>query len=83
MLTFAVLGRRQDGYDARRDPVSLLATGRYGWVQRANFGGTGALYLAAAAGLAARARTTAGSRATPVVLAGAALLPFLEGETKA
>lgn len=51
VAVFSVEGMMRDGYDARREPVSALALGPRGWVQRANFIGTGGLMLACAAGL--------------------------------
>ena len=71
--TFTVLGARREGYDVRREPVSMLALGRRGWMQRANFVVTGGLYVAAAAGLAGRRKQVMGSRATPVFVAAAGL----------
>ena len=46
-LTQALL---RDGFDLARHPLSLLANGRGGWVQTANFVVTGLLVLAAAVG---------------------------------
>lgn len=51
VAVFSVEGAVREGYDARREPVSALALGDRGWVQRANFIGTGGLMLACAAGL--------------------------------
>lgn len=71
MITFTVAGRMRSGYDARRHPVSALALGPGGAVQRANFIATGALYAAAAVGMA----RTRGSRflaaPCPALIAGA------------
>jgi hypothetical membrane protein len=39
------------GFDIRRHPLSLLSNGELGWIQIANFLATGALLVAAAAGL--------------------------------
>jgi Protein of unknown function (DUF998) len=39
--TFIVLGSRKAGYDAQRHPISSLALGQGGWLQRANFVTTG------------------------------------------
>lgn len=71
--TFGALGATRDPYEVRRDAVSLLAVGRRGWMQRANFVVVGALYAAAAAGLAGQPSRIVGSRASPVLLAGAGL----------
>lgn len=73
MSAFTALGASRDGYDVQRDPVSALAEGRRGWVQRANFVVAGALYLATGAGLARQPKRFVGSRATPVLLAAAGL----------
>jgi hypothetical protein len=70
MATFTVLGARKEGYDVRRDPVSLLAVGRQGWAQRTNFVAVGTLYLAAALGLAREPTRLAGSAVSPAVIAG-------------
>jgi hypothetical protein len=51
VAVFSVEGAVREGYDARREPVSALALGDRGWVQRANFIGSGGLMLACAAGL--------------------------------
>lgn len=51
MAVFTVEGARREGYDPLREPVSSLALGRWGWVQRANFVATGLLMLACAVGL--------------------------------
>lgn len=51
VAVFSIEGALREGYDARREPVSALALGDLGWVQRANFIGTGGLMLAYAAGL--------------------------------
>jgi hypothetical protein len=46
-----VLGARRSRYDATRMPISLLAVGRDGWTQIANFVLCGVLTVAFAAGL--------------------------------
>ena len=51
-----VQGALRPGYDPMRHPVSSLAIGRGGWVQRLNFLVTGVLYLAGSAGLAPSSR---------------------------
>jgi hypothetical protein len=68
---FIVLGSRKAGYDARRHPISSLALGQGGWLQRANFVTTGLLYLGGAAGLARRPRGVAGSGAAAALIAAA------------
>jgi Protein of unknown function (DUF998) len=70
IATFTVLGARKEGYDVRRDPVSLLAVGRQGWAQRTNFVAVGTLYLAAALGLAREPTRLAGSAVSPAIIAG-------------
>ncbi len=56
VVVFLVEGARRDGYDPMREPVSSLALGSRGWVQQANFIGTGLLMLACAQGLARPSR---------------------------
>ncbi len=66
VIVFSVDGATRPGYRPLRHPVSSLSLGPRGWVQVTNFAVTGALYLAAAAGLAraadpaTRARTDSG-----------------------
>jgi hypothetical membrane protein len=56
------------GFDIRRHPLSLLSNGELGWIQIANFLITGALVVAAAAGLRAALRSGAGRTwAAPMV----------------
>jgi len=50
--------------------VSSLAVGREGWLQRANFMLTGALYCIAARGPAQSPRQTVGPRAVPALIFG-------------
>src|SRR4051794_40464578 len=50
VAVFSVDGARRKAYDPIREPVSALARDG-GWVQRANFAGTGFLMLACASGL--------------------------------
>ena len=66
---FTAIGATQEGY-WRRFPVSLLAIGRQGWLQRANFILAGALYSFAAGGLARCPRRQVGPGAVPVLVAG-------------
>ncbi len=51
IAVFTVEGARREGYDPLREPVSALALGERGWVQRANFLATGMLMLACSRGL--------------------------------
>jgi Protein of unknown function (DUF998) len=50
--TFLVEGAVRPDYDPLRHPVSSLALGSRGWVQRLNFSVAGGLYIAGAVGLA-------------------------------
>ena len=75
VVVFLVEGARREGYDPLREPVSSLALGPRGWVQRANFVGTGLLMLAFARGLGrasgeARAGSRWGSRLVAVYAIG-------------
>ena len=49
---FTVEGARREGYEPLREPVSALALGERGWVQRTNFVATGVLMLACSLGFA-------------------------------
>ena len=71
VATFTVIGARRAGYDWRGHAVSSLADGRGGWVQRANFIVTGALYCAAANGLARSSKHAAEPRAVRALIFGA------------
>jgi len=71
--TFTALGASRDGYEVRRDAVSLLAVGRRGWIQRANFVTAGVLYVAASGGPTGQPRRLVGSRVSPFLLAAAGL----------
>jgi Protein of unknown function (DUF998) len=51
VAVFSVEGVRREGYDPLREPVSALALGERGWVQRTNFVATGMLMLACSRGL--------------------------------
>jgi hypothetical protein len=51
VTAFLIQGAIRQGYRPSRHPVSSLALGPRGWVQAANFAGTGTLVLAGAAGL--------------------------------
>jgi hypothetical protein len=69
--TFLAEGAVRDGYRPLRHPVSSLALGPGGWVQRANFAVTGVLCLAGAVGLRLASDCPAGSRTGPVMVAAA------------
>jgi Protein of unknown function (DUF998) len=76
--TFTAHGATLPGYEARRHPVSSLALGPHGWIQRANFLVAGCLYGALAVGLwhsgagpaAASARLSFGAAAVGLLGAG-------------
>jgi hypothetical protein len=70
-VTFSVAGARRRGYDPRRHPVSALALGPGGAVQRANFIAAGALYLAGAAGLCKTDTSNIAAASAPALIAGA------------
>lgn len=76
VAVFLLEGAVRDGYRPLRHPVSSLALGPRGWVQRANFAVAGTLFLAGAAGLARAGEAVAGSRAAPALIgaAGAGLI---------
>ncbi|MBV9467378.1 MAG: DUF998 domain-containing protein [Solirubrobacterales bacterium] len=73
VASLTALGAATEGYDARRQPVSELALGPRGWIQRANFIVTGLLYIGTAAGLSRAPERVVGSRASPLLLAAAGL----------
>jgi hypothetical protein len=52
VAVFTAEGARREAYEPLREPVSALALGERGWVQRTNFLTTGALMLACSLGLA-------------------------------
>ncbi|HVN10722.1 MAG TPA: DUF998 domain-containing protein [Kineosporiaceae bacterium] len=75
--TFVIEGALRADYDSRRHPVSSLALGERGWVQRLNFYVAGGLYLAGAVGLARTQRAADGGlgvsgRLVPPLIAAAA-----------
>jgi Protein of unknown function (DUF998) len=76
VAAFMAEGVVRDGYRPLRHPVSSLALGSRGWIQAGNFAVTGALFLAASAGLARAGDPAAGSRAVPALIgaAGAGLI---------
>lgn len=65
---FTAIGARRAGYDWRRHAVSSLATGRRGWLQRANFIVTGSLFCIAAHGLVRSPKQTRGPRVVPTLI---------------
>ena len=67
---FTAIGATRAGYDWERLPVSSLAIGRHGWLQRLNFVVAGVLYSCAGAGLRRSANRRAGPRAVPALVAG-------------
>ena len=67
---FTAIGAARAGYDWERLPVSSLAIGRHGWLQRMNFVVAGVLYSCAGAGLRRSANRRAGPRAVPALVAG-------------
>ncbi|MFW6186992.1 MAG: DUF998 domain-containing protein [Actinomycetota bacterium] len=73
VATFLAAGATRPGYDPLRHPVSSLALGPDGWVQQANFGLNGVLYLALAAGLARTHGTSVPPRVGPMLVGVAGL----------
>jgi hypothetical protein len=72
VIVFSVDGATRPGYRPLRHPVSSLSLGPRGWVQVTNFAVTGALYLAAAAGLARAADPATHARTDSGLVAVAA-----------
>jgi len=70
VVGFTAIGASRPGYDWRRHAVSSLAAGRAGWVQRANFVLTGALYCIATRGLARSPKQGATARVVPALILG-------------
>jgi hypothetical protein len=70
VAAFTAIGARRPGYDWRRLPVSSLACGHQGWVQRANFIVTGSLYFCAARDLGRAPARRVGPRAVPLLFGG-------------
>jgi Protein of unknown function (DUF998) len=68
-----IAGHKRAGYDARRHPVSSLALGPGGLVQRANFIITGSLYLAGSVGLARTGRSRFVSPPGPIMIGAAGI----------
>jgi hypothetical protein len=77
VAAFTVIGARRRGYDWRRYPVSSLAVGRQGWLQRTNFVLAGALYSCSAVGLGRCDRV--GPRTVPALVAAAGVGLFGSG----
>lgn len=73
VVVFSIAGHRRAGYDARRHPVSSLALGPGGALQRANFIITGSLYLAGSVGLARTRRSRFLSQPGPAMIAAAGI----------
>ena len=67
---FTAIGAARAGYDWERLPVSSLAIGRHGWLQRMNFVVAGVLYACAGEGLRRSALRRVGPRAVPALVAG-------------
>ena len=70
VTAFTAIGARRPGYDWRRLPVSSLALGHHGWVQRANFMVAGALYCCASRELGRGPGRRVGPRAVPLLVGG-------------
>ena len=67
---FTAIGAARAGYDWERLPVSSLAIGRHGWLQRMNFVVAGVLYSCAGGGLRRSANRRVGPHAVPALVAG-------------
>ena len=61
VAVFQIEGARREGYEPIREPVSALALGGRGWIQRANFVGTGLAMLACSRGLRGSSAVRGGS----------------------
>ena len=70
VASFTAIGAKRVGYDWQRYPVSSLADGQSGWLQRVNFVLTGLLYCIAAHGLARSPKRLVGPRVVPALLFG-------------
>jgi hypothetical protein len=80
VLIYTIEGGRREGYDSVRHPVSSLALGPRGWVQRLNFTSTGIAYLGLAWGL--REQPTGDAFLSPLVAAaGVGLLVSAAAQT--
>ncbi len=67
---FTAIGAARAGYDWESLPVSSLAIGRHGWLQRMNFVVAGVLYSCAGGGLRRSANRRVGPRAVSALVAG-------------
>jgi hypothetical membrane protein len=76
VIVFLMEGATPASYDPLRHPVSSLAIGELGWLQRVNFLVTGGLTIAFSVGLREALRPRGGSRWAPFLigLAGVGLL---------
>ena len=70
MGAFTAIGAARSEYDWQRLPVSALAIGRHGWLQRVNFVVAGVLYSCAGRGLRHSASRRVGPRAVPALVTG-------------
>ncbi|MDB5188283.1 MAG: hypothetical protein JWO50_803 [Candidatus Kaiserbacteria bacterium] len=68
IIVFLIEGMLRTGYQPLRQPVSALAMGSRGWVQRINFIITGALMLPFSIGLSVSLRAYGGSFWAPVLV---------------
>jgi hypothetical membrane protein len=68
VIVFLIEGATRAHYSPLRHPVSSLSIGEFGWVQKANFMGTGALMIGFAVGLGLTARHAGGGRSTPLLI---------------
>jgi Protein of unknown function (DUF998) len=68
VVVFTVDGWLRPGYDSLGMYISELSLGAGGWIQRANFGVLGILFLLFARGVAAEFREGTASKAGPAVL---------------
>ncbi len=72
LFTVVVVGQMltRDGFDIRRQPLSLLSLGDLGWIQIANFMLTGMLFLAFSVGIRRALHPGRAGTWAPVFLAG-------------
>ena len=73
----------RDGFDLTRHSWSLLANGKHGWIQVANFIVTGLMVIALAVGLHRALLTGPGARWVPRLIAGYGLSLILAGVFRA
>jgi hypothetical protein len=76
IAVFTAAGAARPFYSAVRHPVSSLALGPGGWIQKLNFGANGVLYLALAAGLA---RSQLAPRGGPLLIGAAGVGQVVAG----